>query len=265
MFSAGQTSLNSPDTAGAGSTPAEGNHGVESHESQGQQSSAETQNTDFDPELEGLEEEVASKPGLYNRFKEVNEKVKKYESKKDVYAAYEEMDKLLASDPELYKEVEAAIKKRNAAAAQQYNQNQYQGSNGQQAQGSSQQGQNFDPVVRTQMYMSEFNRVLDAEGITDPAQRDIVYQKAVQSFINEDPNYMVNFNPSRVAKHAKEGAKFLQNLLKSSTATYVEKKQQHELPTTASKGGSAPQKVAEKPRTQQGRSSRLADLMKKRT
>lgn len=238
----------------AQSSSANGQEDQSSNQAQdNSQSSAGTENTE--KEWEFPEENPGWPTGVYNRFKEVNEraklaktyeeKLKTFESNSELYKTYEQFDQVLTQNPQLLQMIQQALQQENGQRQQQ--QPAFQG----------------DPEIRTNAYVERFQRMASEKGINQDLIKDY-FNETYHELLSINPDPIGNFRPMDVDLAFKNVMEREERRFKARQAGYLQNKQKDSVPASATKTGTAPVSAPKALNTQHERAQAMAEMIRAR-
>jgi uncharacterized protein YktA (UPF0223 family) len=211
----------------ADSSAAEGEAGKTNASTSQPNPSAETLNT------VGEEKELP-KSIPYDRFKEVNDRLRaiekeyeEYVKNKELYEVYKQFDSILEQNPQLLESIKNAILE---AQQQQPTMQQFQ-----QPYANPMLAQN----LALAMYINEFQKLAKEDNI--PSELNEEYQEFVrQELIKRNPDPLNNFNLQLFHEAYKAAKERMNKIIKLDRSLYLNEKKQDQAPPSPTKGGMQP-------------------------
>jgi len=180
------------------------------------------------------EEKELPKSIPYERFKEVNDRLRtiekeyeEYAKNKELYEVYKQFDSILEQNPQLLESIKNAILE---AQQQQPTTQQFQ-----QPSANPMLAQN----LALAMYVNEFQRLAKEDNI--PSELNEEYQEFVrQELIKRNPDPLNNFNLQLFHEAYKAAKERMNKIIKLDRSLYLNEKKQDQAPPSPTKGGMQP-------------------------
>jgi len=229
---------------------------------QAQSSSEGTENTEND-EFEIPEQNPGWPNGVYERFKQVNEQKKQFQSQlremeeqlqgysknSNLYKAYEQFESLLVSNPKLFEDVQSVLTKY------------YPGQQGNGSQVDLQTQQQYQAISR--LVVSQHEKEYDSwakENNVPEESREFVKSIAAGFLSSENPKWNLFYDSQALNRALDATKKAIDALNKSNMASYVQEKKKP-MPRSASSGAQVPYKMPQAPSSQEERAQMLINAL----
>lgn len=177
---------------------------------------------------------------LNGKYQQLEQEIAPYRQNKELYQAYEQLDRLLVENPQ---EALRLVQQMVQGNGQDQETNQIDPYTSQALQAANQALQTSQNIVLSN-YKNDLSAFIESEGIPQDLA-PIVESLASQAIGRYNQNPLASYDKASAQKALADVKKFMDSVYNSRQAHYTKQKQQDDVPSTASSGGVPPVKKPE--------------------